>query len=147
VVCASSSLHGTFRSGGGLRGGIGSITAMSFSGGCHTLTASRLPWRVNAISYTAASGATTGTITGIHLVFTDPGFCEFVVDGTGATAGNGRVRFTYTNAIHKLRTILASGGSGGRTRWTRALRPAGTASGWSPDGAGQCRRADAKYAQ
>lgn len=34
---------------------------------------------------------------------------------------------------------------GGRTRWTRALRPTGTTSGWSPDGAGQCRRADAKY--
>lgn len=106
IICASSSARGRLRSGSGLPGaGLGSLTTVSFSGGCFTLTASHLPWKVNARSYT--SGTTTGTITGIHLTFTDPGFCDFAADGTGATAGDGTVHFKYTNATGKLAILKA----------------------------------------
>src|SRR5690348_1387198 len=77
IICASSLSRGTFRSGSGLPGaGIGSIAAVSFRGGCFTLTAGRLPWKVNAKSYQPATGTTVGTITGVHLRFTDPTFCN-----------------------------------------------------------------------
>jgi hypothetical protein len=109
IVCTRSSLHGKFRSGHGLPGaGLGSVTAVSFSGGCFTLTSGHLPWKVNARSYASSTGTTTGTITGVHLVFTDPGFCDLVADGTGATAGNGIVQFRYANGTGKLR-IVATG--------------------------------------
>lgn len=109
IPCASSLLHGKFRSGHGLSGaGVGSVTAVSFSGGCFTLTSGDLPWKVNARSYTSGTGTTAGTITGVHLVFTDPGFCDFAADGTGATAGNGIVHFRYANGTGKLR-IVATG--------------------------------------
>jgi len=108
IFCASSSLHGNFRSGHGLPGaGLGSVTAVSFSGGCFTLASGRLPWKVNARSYTSGTGTTTGTITGVHLVFTDPGFCDFAADGTGATAGDGIVHFRYANGTGKLRIVAA----------------------------------------
>jgi hypothetical protein len=108
IFCASSSLHGKFRSGHGLPGaGLGSVTAVSFSGGCFTLTSGHLPWKVNARSYTSGTGTTTGTVTGVHLVFTDPGFCDFAADGTGATAGNGIVHFRYANGTGKLRIVAA----------------------------------------
>ena len=109
IICASSTARGTLRSGSGLPGtGLGSLTAASFSGGCFTLTASHFPWKVHARSYTSGTGTTTGTITGIHLAFTDPGFCDFAADGTSATAGNGAVHFSYANATSKLR-ILRTG--------------------------------------
>jgi hypothetical protein len=82
---------------------------VSFSGGCFTLTAGHLPWKVNAGSYNSGTGTTTGTITGIHLVFTDPGFCDFAADGTSATAGNGTARFRYANSTGKLRFLPAGG--------------------------------------
>jgi hypothetical protein len=110
IICASSSLRGTFKSGSGLPGaGIGSITTASFRRGCFTLTAGRLPWKVNAKSYEPATGTTIGTITGVHLRFTDPTFCDFTADGTSATAGNGTVRFRYANGTGRLRVLRAGG--------------------------------------
>jgi hypothetical protein len=109
IFCASSSSRGTLRSGSGLAGaGIGSIKAMSFSGGCFTLTAGLLPWKINTRSYQPDAGATVGTITGVHLRFTDPTFCDFSADGTGAAAGNGTVRFRYVNGTGRLK-ILRTG--------------------------------------
>jgi hypothetical protein len=106
IFCASSRARGTLRSGSGLSGPrLGSLTMVSFSGGCSTLTASHLPWKVSADSYTPATGTTTGTITGIHLAFTDPGFCDFAADGTSATAGDGAVHFRYANSTGKLKIV------------------------------------------
>ena len=111
IFCASSSSRGTFKSGSGLAGtGIGSVKAMSFRGGCFTLTAGLLPWKINARSYQPGAGATVGTITGVHLRFTDPAFCDFSADGTGAAAGNGIVRFRYVNGAGRLQ-ILRTGGT------------------------------------
>lgn len=108
IFCSDSALRGGFRSGHGLPGaGLGSVSAVSFSGGCFTLTSGHLPWTVNARSYTARTGTTAGTITGVHLVFTDPGFCDFTADGTRATAGDGIASFRYANGTGKLRIVKA----------------------------------------
>jgi hypothetical protein len=110
IVCASSSSRGTVKSSSGLPGaGIGFIAAASFRGGCFTLTAGRLPWKINAKSYQSATATTLGTITGVHLRFTDPTFCNLTADGTSATAGNGTVRFRYANATGRLQVLRADG--------------------------------------
>jgi hypothetical protein len=109
IFCASSSSRGTLKSGSGLAGaGVGTVKAMSFRGGCFTLTAGLLPWKISARSYQPGAGTTVGTITGVHLRFTDPAFCDFSADGTGAAAGNETVRFRYVNGTGTLQ-ILRTG--------------------------------------
>jgi hypothetical protein len=109
IICASSRARGTLESGSGLPGaGLGSLTSVSFTGGCYTLTASHLPWTLNARSYTPGTGTTAGTITGIRLAFTDPGFCDFTVAGS-TTAGYGTVRFRYASATATLQIVPAGG--------------------------------------
>src|SRR5579859_6412980 len=100
LSCASSSGKGSLKSGSGLSGtGIGSITALSFStctgplGLTFTVKTAHFPWHLNAVSF--SSGVTTGTITGIHATLTGAG-CSAVVDGTGATANNGKVTAKYS---------------------------------------------------
>jgi hypothetical protein len=114
LTCSSSSASATLKKGSGLSGtGIGSITKISFSnckgplGLTFTVTPGHLPWKLNAVSF--SSGVTHGTITGIHAKLSGSG-CSAVVDGTGATANNGKVAATYTNSTHKLK-ILATGGN------------------------------------
>jgi hypothetical protein len=41
----------------------------------------------------------------VHLRFTDPTFCDFSADGTGAMAGDGTVRFRYVNGTGRLQII------------------------------------------
>jgi len=60
-------------------------------------------------SYQSATGTTAGTITGVHLRFTDPTFCNLTADGTSATAGNGTARFRYANATGRLQVRPARG--------------------------------------
>jgi hypothetical protein len=111
LTCASSSGKGTVKSGSGLSGtGIGSITALSFStckgplGLTFTVKTTHFPWHLNAVSF--SGGVTTGTITGIHATLTGPS-CSAVVDGTGATANNGKVTAKYSNSTGKLATTGA----------------------------------------
>jgi hypothetical protein len=112
--CTSSTAKTTLKKGSHLSGtGIGSVTAISFSG-CtgpagikFTVKSSHLPWKLNAVSYNRSTGTTTGTITGIHATLSGTS-CSASVDGTGATKNNGMVRVTYGNKTHKL-TVLASG--------------------------------------
>lgn len=119
LYCKSSTTKATLKHGSGLAGAkIGKITSVTFST-CtgpfgltffvKTSASSTTPWYLNAVSYNATSGVTTGTITGIHAVLTGPS-CKAIVDGTGATAHNGKVQGTYTNSTDKLK-ILASGGN------------------------------------
>jgi len=114
LTCKSSKATGTVKSGSGLSGtGIGSIKTATFStctgplGLTFTVTTGHLPWHLNAVSY--SSGVTHGTITGIHATLSGSG-CSAVVDGTGATANNGKVSGTYTNSTHQLK-ILTTGGN------------------------------------
>jgi hypothetical protein len=105
----------TLKSGSGLPGtSVGSVTSAAFSsclwvlGLMPTMTASHLPWHLNAQSYDSSTGTTTGTITGIHLSITGPS-CSTVVDGTSANADDGQINFHYANGTHKLTFPTGSG--------------------------------------
>jgi len=113
--CTSIKLSGTLKSGHGLSGtGLGSITTASFTG-CTIATVAinvatnGLPWKLNASSFNATSGVTTGNISGIDLVATAPG-CSATLDGTAAGADNGKTKITYTNSTGKIK-LLGSGGN------------------------------------
>ena len=55
--------------------------------------------------------STTGTITGIHLTLSNSTIpCSAVIDGTSATADNGKVKVTYSNSTGKL-TVHPAGGN------------------------------------
>ncbi len=116
LTCTSSAAKTTLNSGSRLSGtSIGSVTSISFSkctgpfSLAFTVTAGALPWHINAVSFNSASGTTTGTLTGVHASLSGPG-CTAVVDGTGATAHNGRLTITYTNSTHTLK-VLTTGGN------------------------------------
>jgi hypothetical protein len=114
LPCKASTAKAKLKSGRGLSGvGAGTVTATSASG-CSvlgftiTITPGHLPWHLNLVSYNAAKGVTTGTLTGIHINFAVPKIgCTAVVDGTKATAGNGSVVVTYTNKTGQLAILKA----------------------------------------
>src|ERR1700690_3620989 len=116
LTCKSSTTAATLKSGSGLAGAaIASVTSVKFAT-CtgplsitFTVTSNNLPWNLNAVSYTASSGVTHGTLTGIDATLSGPG-CSATVDGTAAGAHNGSVKGTYTNSTHKLK-ILPTGGT------------------------------------
>ena len=104
LSCLSSSFTGSVKSG---VSPIGKFTSWTFPMGCapggYTLTASNFPWVLNALSYSPATGVTTGSVTGIHAVLGGP--CSAVIDGTSAMAHNGKVTVTYTNSTGVLRVL------------------------------------------
>ena len=111
--CTSIKMSGTLKKGHGLAGaGLGTITKGSFTG-CHvaslsvTVSVHGLPWKLNATSF--SSGVTTGTISGIDLVASNPA-CKATLDGTGAGKNNGTTKVTYTNSTGKLK-LLGPGGN------------------------------------
>jgi hypothetical protein len=59
--------------------------------------------------FNSATGVTTGTITGMHIMLSGTTIpCSAVIDGTSASADNGKVRVTYRNSTGKL-TVLTTG--------------------------------------
>lgn len=120
-TCPKSTLKATLKSGSGLPGtGIGSVSAVTFpplnpmrhacTGPLDTtwkLTMTHLPMTLNATSYSASTGTTTGLITGIHATLTGPS-CTMVYDGTAAGKDNGSLQVSYVNSTHKL-TYLTGG--------------------------------------
>jgi hypothetical protein len=116
LTCASSHTSVTLPSGSGHAGaGLGSITSQTFTtctgplGLTFTVSSNALPWKLNALTYTASSGVTHGSITGIDATLTGSG-CSATVDGTAAGANNGSVKGTYTNSTGKLK-VSATGGT------------------------------------
>lgn len=110
IFCTSSTAHVTLAAGSELSGsGLGTLTKVTFAHGCWTLTGGHFPWKVNASSYTSGTGTTSGTITGLHLSFADGTFCHFTADGTGASADDGSVNFTYTNSTSQLKIATIGG--------------------------------------
>jgi hypothetical protein len=109
ITCTTSSLSGTLLSGtvsGPVVGSIGSVSL----GGCtalgitFTVTAvpGNLPWTLSALTLTGtAPGVMQGRLTGVALTLSAPG-CSAVVNGTSATAMNGKVPVSYTNNTSKL---------------------------------------------
>ena len=113
VTCTASTLTGSLKSGSGLKGaGLGTVTSLNFTnctvnGITLSLSSGTVAWKLNAASY--ASGVTHGTISGIHFVISSSA-CSAVIDGTGASAHNGKVKVTYTNSTGKLK-VLPKGGN------------------------------------
>jgi hypothetical protein len=114
LPCKASTVKGTLKSGKVVSGvKAGTVTsavasACSADGFAITVKAGHLPWHLNLVSYNAAKGVTTGTLTGIHLTFAVPPIgCTAVVDGTGKAADNGKIQVTYTNKTGKLATLTA----------------------------------------
>jgi hypothetical protein len=113
LTCTPSSLAGKLESGSRLPGAkIASITKFSF-GSCHgpgglifALKTGIFPYHLNANSYTAASGQTMATATGIRANLSGSG-CTFLMDGTTVTTG-GRIKSEYANSTNKLK-LVASG--------------------------------------
>ena len=115
ISCASSTAGGTLRSGSGLPGAdAGSLSAVSFihctapGGPNDTLQPGGLPWHVNFSSYNAAKGVARGTIGKIHIALSQTAGCTAMIDGTSATARDGRVTFKYTDSTGRL-TVLTTG--------------------------------------
>ena len=68
------------------------------------VTLAGFPWHVNLQSYDAASGITTGTLTGVHLGISTARrvgsvslTCSALADGTGADAHDGSLAATYSS--------------------------------------------------
>jgi hypothetical protein len=116
LPCKASAAKAKLKVGKKLSGtAAGTVTAASTSG-CVTdgfaikITAGHLPWHLNLVSYNAAKGVTTATLTGIHISMSVPAIgCTAVADGTKGNANNGSLAVTYTNKTAKL-TVLKTGG-------------------------------------
>jgi hypothetical protein len=115
LSCTSSAAAGKLKSGSGKTNPIGTVTSASFTGctglgGAATFSvkasaSSTKPWKVNATGFSA--GVATGNISGIHAVLTGTNnTCKATVDGTGASAFNGKVSIKHSNsAATKLRVV------------------------------------------
>jgi hypothetical protein len=112
----ASKASGTLKSGSGLSNPLGTVAAASFNncsgpaGLKFKVTTSHLPWHVNGTSY--SSGTATGNISGIHAVLTGTNnTCKATVDGTGATANNGKVTIKHTNGTAGNKLTFTGGGN------------------------------------
>lgn len=110
INCVSGNLTGTLKSGSGLTGtSAGRITGGALSS-CFgpgplnwKVTLAGLPWHINLLSYDGSTGLVHGTIS--HMEISAAGSaCAFVVDGTSGGASDGRVRFTYSDGTHQVKT-------------------------------------------
>jgi hypothetical protein len=114
VTCDGGNLAGKLKSGSGQNGtSAGSITGAAISP-CFgpgplnwTITLLGLPWHINLSSYDASTGLVAGTISHMQIRAKGSG-CRFVVDGTRGGASDGRVKFTYSDRTHQVKT---SGGN------------------------------------
>jgi hypothetical protein len=102
LTCASSTATGTAKSGSGHAGaGLGSITGTTFTS-CSgplgiTFTVQHVGvWSLNAVSYNATSGVTTGTITNV---------AANIRGSTCSASVTGFVDATYTNGTGILRVL------------------------------------------
>jgi hypothetical protein len=112
LTCKSMVAKGTAKSGSGLSGtGIASITSVTFKactgpgGLAVTITSQHLPWKLNAKSYNATTGVTTGTITGAEASMSATGCTATTAGPTSTTPAT--VGGTYTNSTHRLKTGAA----------------------------------------
>jgi hypothetical protein len=119
MTCTSLATSGTLKSGSGVPGsGAGSLAAFGFHQCTNplasparretfTMTATGLPWHLNLASY--GNGVATGTISHMRITMAGPS-CDAVIDGTGATARDGHVRFRYSDATGRLTVLTAGSG-------------------------------------
>jgi len=118
TTCPSAQMKGTLKVGSGLSGtGIGSIALASFPQcgrglpPAPVLTPVALPWHVNVTSYNATTGVVTGSVSGVRIRISSAKLhCSGVVNGTGAIAKDGIVRFSYADSTGTLK-LLTTGGN------------------------------------
>jgi hypothetical protein len=116
VTCTGATATGSLKSGSGLVGtGIGTVTSLAFSGcavGSITVSVTltgTMP--LNATAYNSTKKVATIFITKIHGSFTVSAIsCSATIDGTGATAHNGKVKTKFSNGTDTLKA-LATGGN------------------------------------
>jgi hypothetical protein len=112
ITCTASALKGTLKKGSGLAGtGIGTFSSLTFNG-CSTSGVSlsvtiKATMPLNAVKYNSTKKTAKMTITGIHgkLSITTPITCSAVINGTSATANNGTVTATWSNATSTLKVL------------------------------------------
>jgi hypothetical protein len=116
LACTGSSLTETLKSGKGLSGtNAGSLSKFSLTkcgaaGIFIGILAKHTPWHVSLTAYNATTGVTTIAVTGIHLTVSQKALgCTGVVDGTSATADNGKIMMSYSNKTHDLTTFKTEG--------------------------------------
>ncbi len=117
LTCTSSAAAGTLKSGSGLSNPLGTVTSSTFTGctgpagltfSVTTSASSTKPWHVNGSTFSA--GVTTGSITGIHAVLKGTNnTCTATVDGTTATAFNGKVVIKHSNSTPTKLSVLKGG--------------------------------------
>ena len=112
-TCRSITLSGTLTHGSGLPGArAGSITGVTFAdctapvGVTFTITPKDLPWHVNLSGY--HGGVATGNVSHIQLGLGGPS-CSATIDGTGATASDGILDFSYADGTGHLETLTTGG--------------------------------------
>ena len=122
MTCLSLTASGTLKSGSGVPGpGAGSLSAFGFHTctnpfaegassvrrSTFTMTATGLPWHLNLATYN--NGVATGTISYMQIQMAGTQ-CTAVIDGTGAHARDGHVRFRYSGATGHLSVLTNRSG-------------------------------------
>jgi hypothetical protein len=114
LTCTSSTATGTAKSGSGLTNPLANLSNVTFStctgpaGLTFDVTTSAFPWHLNGTSYTSPTAK--GTITHIHAVLKGTNSsCTATVDGTSATADNGTVHVSHSNAAATKLNVLKAG--------------------------------------
>ncbi len=124
IRCPDVFISGKFKTGAGVNDPVGQITSVgnnnfvpgqSFgcdlgsTGNAVLVTFSAMGFR--AVRYDAAKDLTYGAFTAIHAIFTGAGgyACSGILAGSSATAGDGLVRFQYSDSSGSLLTYRGSG--------------------------------------
>ena len=112
-TCQSVAISGRLKSGSGLAGSdAGSVSAVTFThctsplGVTFTLTPKDLPWHLNLSG--DSGGVVTGSISHMRSDLSGPS-CSAVIDGTSATASDGRLNFSYADGTGRLATLTTGG--------------------------------------
>ncbi|MFJ8045290.1 hypothetical protein ACIRBX_32775 [Kitasatospora sp. NPDC096147] len=111
LTCTSSSAAGTLATSSATGVGISSITSVSWAscsgplGITFSVTPVGLPWSLNAVSYNAGTGVTTGTLTGVKAHISGAGCTADFAGPTSTTPAT--LTGTYSNST---KTLTISGG-------------------------------------
>ena len=116
VICTSSVAKGTLKKGSGLAGaGLGTVTSLAFNNctiaGITVSATITGTMPLNGVKYNATKKTASMTLTKIHgKISVSTLSCSATVDGTSATAHNGKVAGTFSNGTDTL-TVLNTGGN------------------------------------
>lgn len=83
-----------------------SVCRMPGEGGAFTYTANGLPWSFDATAYDAATGTTTGTLTGVRIH--QAGLCTLDIGGPGGAGSGATLGASFRNGDH---TLTVTGGN------------------------------------